>query len=335
MDSAERQLTQANGQWREKIEALQLLLEQTRTELIEAEAELAERLAALNRFDLRLRTRLGKLSDRLNSIQAEIQALRKQLRQMYEDWTGPDEWESEPPAGQNGGSSQDWSYREASGAGRGQERPPAEPPPTLSADQKSEIKQLFRQLARRFHPDLALDQADRAYRTDLMAAVNRAYAAGDLERLRELLLEPDAPGHLDHAGNDEQLAQSLANELSRCRRRLDEIRRDFDRLAKQKNYQLMRRAERLEGEGRDLLDELAYEVRAEIGRKLAERDALQVEVEEYERYGDRLPDAVYDLGLEEALDELVSPEFEHWLDKRRVRTEWDEDNPDYPDTYFD
>jgi curved DNA-binding protein CbpA len=340
MDNSAGQLTQANGNWRQRIDDLQALLDQTGNELIDAEAELAERRAALDRFDFRLRSRLGKLTDRLNGLQAEIAALHQRLRDLYNDWDPADDpWTSaeEPAAGREDGGRESWDYREAMGnpgnGGRGPAGPAAEPP-SLSGDEKTEIKQLYRQLARRFHPDLGLDEADRAYRTELMAAVNRAYATGDLARLRALLLEPAAE-HTASVTTDEERAEALLNELNRCRRRLAEIRHELAQLIKQRNYRLMARAERLESEGRDLLSELAREVSAEIARKMAERDALQMEVEEYERDGVRLPDALYDLGLEEELDELVSPEFEHWLDKQRLRTEWDEDNPEYPDTRFE
>jgi DnaJ-class molecular chaperone len=51
------------------------------------------------------------------------------------------------------------------------------PPKPLSPATEAKIKKLYRQLARSFHPDLASDDADRAYRTDKMTAVNDAYAA--------------------------------------------------------------------------------------------------------------------------------------------------------------
>jgi hypothetical protein len=54
------------------------------------------------------------------------------------------------------------------------------------ADRAARLKQLFRALARRFHPDLAGDDTDREERTRLMAMINDAYRKGDLEALMEL-----------------------------------------------------------------------------------------------------------------------------------------------------
>ncbi len=45
------------------------------------------------------------------------------------------------------------------------------------------LKQLYRRLARRFHPDLVLDDADRAYRTDLMSLpFDSLYRSGKADR---------------------------------------------------------------------------------------------------------------------------------------------------------
>ncbi len=41
------------------------------------------------------------------------------------------------------------------------------------------LKQLYRQIAKKIHPDLATDEAERVRRQDLMAAVNQAYEDGD------------------------------------------------------------------------------------------------------------------------------------------------------------
>ena len=46
------------------------------------------------------------------------------------------------------------------------------------------LKNLYREVAKRIHPDLAIDSTDRLERERLMAAANRAYEEGDEARLR-------------------------------------------------------------------------------------------------------------------------------------------------------
>ena len=47
--------------------------------------------------------------------------------------------------------------------------------PSGPIDEK-QLKRIYRQLARRYHPDLATDPAERAARNDVMARINDAYA---------------------------------------------------------------------------------------------------------------------------------------------------------------
>ncbi|MGA4840761.1 hypothetical protein [Streptomyces sp. G45] len=55
-----------------------------------------------------------------------------------------------------------------------------------------EVRKLYRELARRAHPDLAQDEAERARRDEFITRVNAAYGRGDEALLRELLAEWDA-----------------------------------------------------------------------------------------------------------------------------------------------
>jgi len=54
------------------------------------------------------------------------------------------------------------------------------------ADYERKIRELFRNLAKRFHPDLAGDETDREKREKIMAQVNNAYASRDLKALQSL-----------------------------------------------------------------------------------------------------------------------------------------------------
>ena len=47
------------------------------------------------------------------------------------------------------------------------------------------MKRLYREVAKRIHPDLTSDRADRAKRQQLMAEANEAYERGDEARLQE------------------------------------------------------------------------------------------------------------------------------------------------------
>lgn len=55
-----------------------------------------------------------------------------------------------------------------------------------------EARRLYRELARKAHPDLAQEETERARREEFLTRVNAAYALGDTEGLRALIAEWDA-----------------------------------------------------------------------------------------------------------------------------------------------
>lgn len=323
----EQGLTKTNSQWREQIAELQALLAEIKPLLVAAEATLGERLAKISAFEFRVRSRLEPLTRRMDQLDAEIRELRQQLRQLQEDlvdavdWEGGelyDHWRSSTEAG--AAASGEYRYREAPS------RPPAG---KLSADENDELKHLYRQLARRFHPDFALDEEDRVYRTSMMMEINTAYAVGDLIRLQELALEPDPQPHLL---TDEDMVEALLREWHRCQRRMKEIEMEFARLEAHPSAELMRRAEAADAEGWDLLDELASELRERIASKMVRRDVLLEEIDEIKNGrsdfgGEDLAEMVYDLGLEAAFEEDPMSGFSEWQEKNRNRIDVD-DIPD-------
>ncbi|MCB9418721.1 MAG: hypothetical protein H6667_02875 [Ardenticatenaceae bacterium] len=301
----DKSLVENESNWREKIAELEALLNEVRPQLIEAETELAERLAQISAFEFKVRTKLENLTKRLEKIQAEINEQRRKLRRLQEDFvSGNGEKDFFDKYGwvinhESAATDGEYRYREAS----------SEPPAiTLNESDTTTLKQLYRQLARRFHPDLALDDGDREYRTKLMKAINAAYATGDLDQLKKLMEEPDSADRLEYAQTDQQLAQAMYIELTRCHRRLTEIKEEIARLENHKSVRLMRRAERTAKQGRDLLAELHRELQNEIAHKLIERDVLIQQVELFDQEAedfsdDAFADAVYDLSLEGIFDD--------------------------------
>ncbi len=323
-----RHLTKANGDWREKIIELETLLAQIRPQLIEAEAGLADRLTVISAFEFKLRARIEPLTRRLEKLHAEIQEHRRQLRQLQEDyafandmhaeWEGRQEWQFDP---QKTAASGEYRYRET---------PLETPPIKLNEDDTSALKQLYRQLARRFHPDLALDDVDRAYRTRIMKAINVAYSAGDLAQLKKLAQEPNSADRIEYAHTKRQLVQALYVELTRCRRRLAEINEEMSRLECHKSARLLNRTERAAAEGRDLLAKISHELQDEIAHKLMIRDVLKQQVEQFGQEepdfgGDALADAVMDIAFEDVFAVAETAVPENWR-----QPIWDDDILDDP-----
>ncbi len=330
MDS---EVIQTGPNWRERIFALEALLAELRPQLIDAETQLADHLAAIGAFEYRLRARLESLSRRLDALQEEIDSLRAALRHTQDAL----DWEDAPIHAGRGEKGWRYGGEEAAASGHYRYHQTTEAPrPALAAEQQAALKQLYRQLARRFHPDLTEDEATRAYRTDLMMAINVAYAAGDLAALQRLAEEPDAAPRGPQT--DEALAAALQREVDHCRRRLAEIAAELATLERHDSARLLRRAERAAAEGRDLIAELAADLRRRINEKLVERDVLETQLEEVEREGvelsaDDLADIVYNLGLEQAGDDALLEPNRAWEPRDQHRP-WETNDAD-PDEVED
>ena len=317
----DKDLTQAVTDWHAQIEHYQTVLDEVLNQLVEAEEQLAECRAAVGAFEFKLRAQIGRLTQRLDKLDSEIKGYRRQLSWINDHWEATAEeidfrsmGQDDAPAGKHNDF---------------QEEVPAAPS-SLNEDERKEIKHLFRQLARRFHPDMAVDAADREYRTQMMAAINAAYGAGDLEKLQQLALEPDAADLVEYAQTDQQLAEALTREIERCRRRLAEIRQELGHLEQHQSTRLMRRAQQAEAEGRDLLAEMARRLEEQIALKMVERDVLKSELEnldaeEISFHDKDLADLIWDVSLDQAYDDDRGSEYERWLRRQRDRYDEDED----------
>jgi chromosome segregation ATPase len=328
------ELIQARTIWQEQVEEIQRQLQEVRPLLIEAEANLAERLAAIHAFEFKLRSRLEPLLKRVEKLDEEIRRLRADLRRLQEE--GPqfeadeaDEWLKKWRLDAEHGAA-------AAGGYRYRERPFAseQPAPQLSEDAGAELKQLYRQLARRFHPDLVLYADDRAYRTDMMMRINAAYAAGDLARLQKLALEPDSVSG-EYYYTDQELVAALRRELESCQRRLLEIQQELGRLERHESSRRMQQADKLAAMGRDYFAEMWRDLQKQMAEKRAERDNLESEREEQRDHVDELlalddlADTIYDLGLEQALlGEDATVVFEEWTYRGRNPLDWGNDDDD-------
>jgi chromosome segregation ATPase len=65
-------VVQTGPNWRERVLELEATLSALRPQLIDAETQMADRLAAISAFEYRLRARLESLSHRLDALQEEI-----------------------------------------------------------------------------------------------------------------------------------------------------------------------------------------------------------------------------------------------------------------------
>lgn len=250
----------------EQLARLRTELEQAHSDLIEAEAELADRMAETHAFESEVEARLGPLIDKLAALEKEIKGYKERIERVRSQRHFGSQ--HVPVAEQY---RRTWHVPPATAA----KPPPEQPSPATEA----QVKRLYRQLARRFHPDLAADDTDRAYRTEKMAAVNSAYAARSLTELLALVQEAGASGipagRARSGQTAAQMVQALRDELARCRRRQREIEAELRRLHLRPGVELSLNVKLARRRGRDPLAEMAADLERQIARKTVERDFLK------------------------------------------------------------
>jgi DNA repair exonuclease SbcCD ATPase subunit len=324
MNLENKAVTPSETSWQQRISELQAVLKKIRPKLLASEQRLSEQLGEISSFEFLLRSRLEPLNRRLEKLEREIKELEKELRRLREGYLFVNSIEHDELY--NAWRSSEKAGYAAAGDFRYHEPPTSPPKPPLSEDQSDKLKTLYRKLARRFHPDFALDEADRAYRTSIMMAINAAYTAGDLDRLQELVSQPD-PHRPDYS--DQELAEALLREVAHCENRIAEIEKELGRLHRHPSAILKKRVDEAVLYGRDLLEELSIDMRENIAARMVQRDVLQAEIEDFkngepEFADEAFADAVFNLGLEQAFIEDDESGLYEWRDRHRDHLDVDE-----------
>lgn len=234
---------------REYLELLETELANTRIVIQEFTQAYNARVAPLERQQARLR----KLLDELAADQAPPPS----------GWRGG--------VGRNGGPAQ---KAQANGH-ETEERLPKKKIPSKDAAYERKVRELFRQLAKQYHPDLATEAEDKAHYSKVMSEINRAYMAKDLEALEALAKTQRASAAVASLPEAEQARLELElRQLDTMIFELEQTIRELD----------LSPALQMHGDGkergrRDVLAEMEADCRARISDLEEQLLGLGVEME--------------------------------------------------------
>ena len=230
-------------------------------------AALELELFDLDRFVADVEMHLGPLQRRLEDLRAQLAGARRRSPRRARRAAYPDSFDG-VEAGDRFGR-QDASTEQA-------EAPPPPPPAPEPFDEsrEAEIKSLYRSLAKRFHPDLTTAPEEKRWRAQMMAQVNAAYAARDLEALRALAARPDWPTTAPVKTRADLVAE-LRAEIERLGGVMAGLERTLDQRAATPAVQFKLEVSLARHGGQNLLGEMAAQLEAEIARAEAELAALR------------------------------------------------------------
>ena len=215
-----------------------------RAALAEREADIAQIRYQMKAFEVRYLQRVGVLYAELDEIAARITEREVEL---YDS-------DSARRRAQQARKRAQETHEAAFGAD--QEPEEFDPSPSL--------KTLFREVAKRIHPDFASDEAEQKHFTLLMTRANQAYSRGDAETLQRMLddhLEINAA--MSDEGDGVTLLR-LARQIQHAERDIAALDGEHQILLSSEIGQLYTDAEAASQEDRDLLAELAANLRERI-----------------------------------------------------------------------
>ena|GEM_PF-11729 len=256
------QVIRAEVEWLETSVARQ----QAAADALEAEVNQLQREMTdfIDRYD----RAIGPIRAMIDAVKAAIADVERQRFEAQfadarplESWTLPDAYE---PVEEQ--------YRRAWKTDQADDPPPAAIDAPNPVEPDRELKQLYRLLARRYHPDFGADTADRDRRTRLMALINQAYEAHDRDTLHMLVVsagdDPDAPFMILRIQELRQRALDLAAQIAG-------LKAERTRLITH-NLMILRMDEKLARfQGRDFLYELADEMEGDYVELRARLDRMR------------------------------------------------------------
>jgi hypothetical protein len=211
----------------------------------------------------RRRAELANLRAKLSARELDLDHLRAQLnsfegryiRQVGVLYIQLDEWEDRIAELHNPTQPQPETLE-----------PETEPEPDPEPDTAAlDLKSLFREVAKRIHPDRARSAHDELHRNHLMSQANAAFLRSDADLLQRMLNGYDPS---TDAGDDQTAADQLARlteQIAQTEQDLLTLNAEIEALAASEMADLRDRTVSAALDGRDLLAELAARVKGSIG----------------------------------------------------------------------
>jgi hypothetical protein len=238
-------------------------LASVRAALAERELELADFRAQLKSFEGRYLRQVGVLYAELDDWEAKIAEIEASLK----------------PSATASQRAQETRKR----AEETHEATHGEASKARDFQPSADLKSLFREAAKRIHPDFAKDEADRELRTRLMAQVNEAYSQGDADALQRILDDfGNSPESVQGEGVGAELVR-IIRQIHQAKKNIAAIEQELESLRASEIALLREDVEKAEKEGRDLLSELAASVRARIADEMKKHDGLAMELKKHGR----------------------------------------------------
>ncbi|HTP09743.1 MAG TPA: hypothetical protein VMP08_15915 [Anaerolineae bacterium] len=241
-----------------------------REQLARLEQEHADLRGELHDFELMYNARVGPIEAQLAEVQLHIDEYR--LRIELVQWRGKSLSPIQLEAEVENRLREQRERAEAIHANADIARSFV-PPPPIDPAADLDLKQVYRELAKRTHPDLATDEADRAIRSQRMTDVNALYDKQDLEGLRRILRQLETR-RLAQDETPEQRLAHLKDERLRLDAAIRHVKVEIADLNRDPLMVLKLEAALGRSRGRDVLAETAQQRQTQLNEAESELQGL-------------------------------------------------------------
>ena len=248
-------------------------LDEARQLLLDAEAKLTQEQAAVNAFRMQCRLKLGDLIEETLALRAEHESCLTQLK-LHQQELENEPFDAPDPFAldEDGFAAETGHFDEI-----------VLPELATPKQEKEAARRLYRELARRFHPDLAAGSAERAYMTAIMASVNIAYEQQDVTALHNLAGEIDPTAVAELETIDNVHIRKLREKLLKIQRRQRKVQQQYLALRQDNVAKLWRKAQQLEAEGKSWWEAVKRDLQQIIKHTRQELANLQAQLDQFEQ----------------------------------------------------
>lgn len=243
------------------------LISAREAELAALRAKVAKRREYIDLLELELDNTRGALQEftdlynrRIGPLEARQQRLLAQLEKLTADQAPPsNDWRGKRQSGRPGAG----PAPGPNGAnGHQQDKPfKKKAPNQQDADYDRKVRDLFRRLAKQYHPDLAKDEHQKRLHEEIMSEINQAYSAKNLDALESLSQRQEQP---DLSPTPAAELARLTVELRQLETMIFDIEQTIRELDLSPAMQMRSELKADQAEGRDSLSALESEIQARI-----------------------------------------------------------------------
>jgi len=256
----------------------QITIASRRGRIAELQEELSELSAALNEFERQYRARIGGLQTEIERMRKEITDYRDRITLLKARIANREANIPDPPPFDDDHDGPDPDFERQISQKR---RPPIDP------ETAEALRTVYRQLAKRFHPDLATSPEERHRREEMMLRINEAFEERNLAALESIARETERD---DPAFGFRPAVERLAwatLEISRLDGTITGLESQISTLRSSRTYEYWRATELID----DVIERLAEEARDKselLSEKLTElvvaHDKLRARLDARQRF---------------------------------------------------